>query len=183
MLLISYSIQQSSGELAEKMQKYGRGRVRDDTLFTLFFLDDQIVISEDEKDLSYMIRKLQEEYEANLSKCEYLIVVNEEIKYLTLDTNTRGIKPSKYLGIIFNKTNSGNEMQERVNKGRTVARTLTSLPWNKQIKRSTKKRIYSSIVQSVTLYGSEIWDVTKANKNKLMTTEMDFQEEAADDQN
>nr|CAI5860317.1 unnamed protein product [Callosobruchus analis] len=34
--------------------------------------------------------------------------------------------------------------------------------------------MYSSLVQSVTLYGSELWDVTKASKNKLMATEMDF---------
>ncbi|XP_030752249.1 uncharacterized protein LOC115879488 [Sitophilus oryzae] len=133
-------------------------RVGDDTLFTLFFADDQIVISEDEEDLSYMIRKLQEEYEAaglqmNLSKCEYLIVGNEEINDLILDTGTiKGVKSNKYLGIIFNKKrNSENEIQERVNKGRTVTRTLNSLLWNKQIKRSTKKRIYSSLVQSVTL--------------------------------
>nr|CAI5864969.1 unnamed protein product [Callosobruchus analis] len=112
----------------------------------------------------------------NLSKCEYLIVGNEEINDLTLDTGTiKGVKCSKYLGIIFNKKgNSENEIQERINRGRAVTRTINSLLWNKKITRATKKRMYSSLVQSVTLYGSELWDVTKASKNKLMATEMDF---------
>lgn len=91
-------------------------RVGDDTLFTLFFADDQIVMSEDEEDLSYMIRKLQEEYEVagESPKCEYLFVGNEEINDLILDTGTiKGVKSSKYLGIIFNKKgNSENEKKK-----------------------------------------------------------------------
>ena len=34
--------------------------------------------------------------------------------------------------------------------------------------------IYRSIVQSVLTYGAEVWDVSAKNKNKLLSTEMDY---------
>lgn len=48
--------------------------MRKEALFTVFFADDQIVTAKDE-DLTYMVRKLQEEYEAaglimNMPKCD-----------------------------------------------------------------------------------------------------------------
>lgn len=51
-------------------------KVGDDTSFTLYFADDQIVMVGDEDDLQYMVSKLNEEHEfAGLmmifSKCEY----------------------------------------------------------------------------------------------------------------
>lgn len=56
----------------------------EDTLFTLYFADDQIVTAED---LSYIIRKLHKEYEIaaltkNKAKCEYLEMGNEETSHL-----------------------------------------------------------------------------------------------------
>jgi hypothetical protein len=30
------------------------------------------------------------------------------------------------------------------------------------------------MVQSVMIYGAEAWDVNKKNRNKLLTTEMDY---------
>lgn len=73
----------------EKCKNMGL-RVGGDTLFTLFFTDDQIIMAEDEEDLGYMVRKLKEEYEnaglkINMSKCEYLIVGNGETTDLILD--------------------------------------------------------------------------------------------------
>lgn len=52
--------------------------IRDEQLFTLyFFADDQVVLAQYEEDLSYMIRKLKDEYkeaglEINLDKTENL---------------------------------------------------------------------------------------------------------------
>lgn len=58
-------------------------RVEDDILFTLYFVDDEIVMQK-------MIRKLKEEYEnvnftMNMFKCEYLVVENDEINDVRLD--------------------------------------------------------------------------------------------------
>ncbi|XP_044766695.1 uncharacterized protein LOC123322749 [Coccinella septempunctata] len=87
----------------------------------------------------------------------------------------KGVEKCKYLGAILNKQgNSKDEIQERINKGRTVTRTLNSLLWDKNITKSTKKHIYRSMVQSVALYGAEVWDVSQINRRKIMATEMDF---------
>ena len=106
-----------------------------------------------------MVRKLKEEYDAagltmNMAKCEYLIVSNEEVKDLKLDVDRiRGAEKSKYLGVIFNQQGSSkDEIQEHVNKERTVIRTLNSFLWERSITRNTKKHVCNSMVQSVILY-------------------------------
>ena len=37
-----------------------------------------------------------------------------------------------------------------------------------------KTTIFRNIVQSVRTYGAEVWDVSAKNKNKLLSTEMDY---------
>lgn len=157
-------------------------QIGDEKLFSLYFADDQMVIAEDQDDLNYMIRKLQEEYEAagltiNMEKSEYMIVGNEYHEDLVLDNTRRikGVTTCKYLGIILNNQGSSkDEIKERINKGRKTIRTLNSILWDKTITKENKKRIYTSIVQSIITYGAETWDMTKKNRNKLMTTEMDY---------
>ena len=69
---------------------------------------------------------------------------NEEVKDLKLDVDRiRGVEKCKYLGVIFNKQGSSKDgIEERVNKGRTVIRTLNSLLWERSITRNIKKHIY-----------------------------------------
>lgn len=93
-------------------------KVGNDSLFTLYFADDQIVVAEDKDDLAYMVRKLKKKYELtgftlNMSKCEYLIVDNEEVKHLKLDNEIiKGVERCKYLEAILNKHgNSKDEIQ------------------------------------------------------------------------
>ena len=55
--------------------------IRNEHLYTLCFPDYQVVIAQDEEDLSYMVRKLNEEYtkiglEINIKKTEYLSLIH-----------------------------------------------------------------------------------------------------------
>lgn len=156
-------------------------KVGEDMLYSLYFADDQVVIAEDEDDLSYMVRKLQEAYHQagltiNMNKSEYLVIGNSECKNLPLETETiQGVEKCKYLGIILNKNgSSSDEIKERITKGRKIIGALNSLIWEKDIRRETKKRIYKSIVESVMVYGAEVWDVSETNRRKLLATEMDY---------
>lgn len=78
-----------------------------------------------------MDRKLTEEYEKatltmTISKCEYLLMDNEEVKDLDLEDTIKGMEKSKYLWVILNKQgNSRGEMQDIIHKKWLVARTLT----------------------------------------------------------
>lgn len=68
----------------------------------MHFTDDQVVITEDEQDLSYIVRKLHDEYEIarlrmNLKKCKYLIGENNDCNHLSLNNGTiKGLEKSKY---------------------------------------------------------------------------------------
>jgi hypothetical protein len=62
----------------------------------------------------------------------------------------------------------------KISQGRRTFEAMNSILWEQRIKKETKMRIYKSIVQSVMLYGSEIWDLSRDNRKKLMSTEMDF---------
>ena len=66
-------------------------------LYTLLFADDQVVIAADIDDVSYMTRKLEEEYnrrglEINFEKTEYLTVGAEGEK---LNINGKVVKNCK----------------------------------------------------------------------------------------
>lgn len=94
----------------------------------------------------------------NMSKCEYLIVRRNEINDLNVNTDRiKRVETSKYLNVFFNrKGNSKYEIQDRINKGRKVIRTLNSLLWNRTTRKDMKKHIYKNVVLSVILYDSEV---------------------------
>ena len=74
-----------------------------------------------------------------------------------------------YLGVTL--TNSGRmaNMENRISKGRDTYRQLSKI-WNSnKIKRTTKLKLYKSLVLSVLLYGSETWKMTKGDERKLNT--------------
>ena len=90
-----------------------------DSLYTLCFTDDQVVIAQDEEDLSYMIRKLNEGYtkmglEMNIKKTEYLAIRDEETTDLEVDENVkiRGTDTFKYLGFTLSKQGTTEEVGE-----------------------------------------------------------------------
>ena len=91
--------------------------IRDEYLFTLCFADDQVVIAQDEEDLSYMMRKLKEEYEdagleINLDKTEFLQTISNVTENLNIDSSIeiKGTEKFKYLG--FTITQNGNTEEE-----------------------------------------------------------------------
>jgi hypothetical protein len=107
-------------------------KVGDDTLYTLYFTDDQVVIVEDKDNLSYMVRKLQA-YEQrglliNNKKSKYVIFGNNEKEDLALDDDyIWGVYTCKHLEVLLNKTGYSNEeTNNRVNNGRNIIRSLHS---------------------------------------------------------
>lgn len=132
--------------------------VGDYILYTLYFADDQLVIAEDKEDLEYMVRKLNEAYSAagltiNINKSEYLQVENDAVSDLELEGQTiRCVAKRKYLrGTLKSKGTSTDEIDHRIDMGRKVIGALNSMWWGKHIHKNTKKRLYSSLVSSVTL--------------------------------
>ena len=74
------------------------------------------------------------------------------------------------LGATLTKSGGGvGDMENRISRGRNTYRQLSKL-WNSnKIKRTTKLKLYKSLVLSVLLYGSETWMMTKGDERKLDT--------------
>lgn len=154
--------------------------IRESYLSTISFADDQVLIAQDEDDLSYMIRKLNEYYttwglQISLEKTEYMVIGNKETPNLQMEENEiKGVNEFKYLGTIFDKNGSiESEIKRRINQGRVAVRMLNGIWWDEHITRTTKVMIYRSIVESILTYGAEVWTMSKAIRSKLLATEMD----------
>ncbi|XP_030751610.1 uncharacterized protein LOC115879104 [Sitophilus oryzae] len=127
-----------------------------DTLYTLLFGDDQVLIAGDRDDSSYTFRKLHEEYSKwgltiNTKKTEYMVVGDDEREDLDVGIGTiKNVCTFKYLGVTF--TTNGKSTQDIANKVGQGKR----------------------VIESITTYGAETWELNKLEKNKLLSLEMDF---------
>ena len=79
--------------------------IGDETIYTLLFADDQVLITGDQDDSSYMLRKLQREYNKwelmiNMQKTEYMTVGTDEADDLDiLNASVKKSNTFKYLGV------------------------------------------------------------------------------------
>jgi len=155
--------------------------IGDETLYTLLFADDQVVIAGDRDDSSYMFRKLEEEYEKwgltiSHKKTEYMVAGENDRQDLDVGQHKlKNCATFKYLGVTLSNTGKSNEdIKNKIGQGRRVIRQLNSVLWNNKIRSKTKTTIYRSIFESISTYGSETWELTKNNKQKLLSLEMDY---------
>lgn len=154
--------------------------IGENCLFTLLFADDQVILANDEDDIEYMYRKLEEEFttwglKINLDKTEYLRVGGQAEDLQLAQGVIRSTQEFKYLGsIISAQGNSAKDIQHRVAQGRRCTQTLNSLLWSAKIKMKTKLMIYKAIVEPVLTYGAESWQITSKERNKIQAVEMDY---------
>lgn len=148
-------------------------------IYTLLFADDQVLIAGDEEDISFMTRKLFEEYKKwglkiNFEKSEYLSC-GEDAGNLNIEGHQIKVcKEFKYLGSILTQDGKcDREIQHRATKGRTAISKLNAILWSPKIGWKVKLMMYKSIIEPITTYGSESWELTQKNKEKLKAIEMD----------
>ena len=103
--LLNIYVEQALEQWSRKCEKMGIP-IRDKTLHSLMFADDQLIVAQDEEDITYMLRKLKEEYDKwglsiNFKKTEYMCVggtaKNLHIEQEIIKTCTE----YKYLGSII----------------------------------------------------------------------------------
>lgn len=153
----------------------------DSTLYTLCFADDQVIIAQDSEDLSYMMRKLLEEFtewglEVNMEKTEYMSIGGDQHS-LRVEENQeiKLCEDYKYLGVKITQDGKLDAaIKERNIQGRKGISLLNSVLWDKNISKENKKRIYNTIIKSITTYGCEVWPIKDRTEKMLRTTEMDF---------
>lgn len=153
--------------------------LRNEHLYTLCFADDQVVMAQDEEDLSYMLRKLNEEYEKvgleiNLKKTMYM-TTEEDTADLQIEDHLeiKGTNNFKYLGFTLSKNATTEEdINVRLGQTRSCIQQLHSVIWDRNIRKKTKTLIYETIIQSIMTYAAEVWVINKNNQRKILATEM-----------
>lgn len=156
-------------------------KIDDSMLYSLNYADDQVIFAEEEDDVLYMLRKLHEEYlywglEINFNKTEYL-VVGGDAKTLCIPNGPelKSCQNVTYLGTqIAANGGSTQDIQSRISKGKVAIRQLHPLIRNQTLSKNVKRRLYKTIVESIATYGSEVWEISKGNENKLTAMEMDY---------
>lgn len=151
-------------------------------LLTLSFADDQVILAEDSYDMEFVLKRLYTEYEkwglqVSLEKTEYL-VVNTDTKFEVLineETQVKQVNRFKYLGVTIDRDGIGQtEIQSKIQKARNIVGALNSVWWNNNISRKNKKRIGQTMVETVLMYGCEVWAIKEEDKKKITSVEMDY---------
>ena len=75
---------------------------------------------------------------------------------------------------ISNKSHWQTVHMQIMYQGRSAMAMLNGILWYKQIFKETKIQIYQSIIASLLIYGTEVWNLNTKLRAKLLTTEMDF---------
>jgi hypothetical protein len=64
------------------------------------------------------------------------------------------------------------EIEHRIGQTRKSINALNSIWWNKNITKYRKLYIYQTIIQSILMYGAEVWQIPIKEINKHLSTEM-----------
>ena len=64
--------------------------------------------------------------------------------------------------------------KHRINQTRKAIYVLNSIWWYKDITQKNRKLyIYQTLIQSILMYGAEVWQIRTREINKILSTEMD----------
>lgn len=154
--------------------------LNDSPVYTILFADDQVVMAEDQQDMTYMLNKLIEEYtkwglEVNTEKTQSMVIGGKG-QDIELDNGIiKTVKYYDYLGVtICEDGKDDKDILKKIGRGKNMTKTLHPLLWNKNLTKKTKINIFKTIIEPVTTYGSEVWVMNKTLERKLLTSEMTY---------
>jgi hypothetical protein len=125
------------------------------------------------------MRKLIEEYNwglaSNFDKTRYLVAGSQGQDIITDYGTIKTTSQYKYLAVPL--TSDGRDDKDISNKtvqGKKTIRQLHTLLWNDIISKSTKQRIFKSIVEPPTIHRVEVWVMDSKLSKKINAVEMSF---------
>ena len=65
------------------------------------------------------------------------------------------------------------EIKRGISQARKAINVLNSIWWHKNITKNRKLYIYQTIIQSILVYGAEVWQIPTREINKILSTGMD----------
>ena len=80
----------------------------------------------------------------------------------------------KYLGVIFETSGTDDkEIRSTLMQARNCIASSKAILWSEDIWKGRKLDIYTALINSSLLYGSETWRLAENNKRRVEATEMD----------
>jgi len=141
------------------------------------YVDDVALLTRSPKALKEIFHKLQNEatlvgLNINEEKTKYMQIKRtgtKDITHLKIDNFAfENVENFNYLGSILNVDNTMNiEIAEGIVKGNKVYYANEKLIKLKFLKRSTKMKIYKTIIRPVITYSSESWTLTAKDEKNL----------------
>lgn len=146
------------------------------------YADDVVLISRNINYLKEMLRELEEQgkrmgLEINEGKTKYMHVTTAEKRRntnnLTIDSYTfENVVNFEYLGVLINNNNKvSQEIKRRIINGNKAYFVNLKLIKSRLLSRKTKIRIYKTLIRPVVTYGSEAWNLSASDCNKLRVFE------------
>lgn len=147
------------------------------------YADDLAILGQSEREVVKMTEKLEEE-----GKGVGLRISHEKTEYLHMkrykDRSTKrkdlhvngitykGVDKFKYLGCTITDTNRReDEIDIRIVNALRCTAALHKVLVSKLLSRSTKIRIYKTVIRPILMYGCETWTLTLKEENKLLVAE------------
>ena len=111
----------------------------------------------------------------NIGKTEVQVISRRdiEVKININNTDLKQVEHFVYLGGKISKKGTCTEdIQLRIGKALGAMQSINDILNSKEISRPTKMELYSTLIMSILLYGSETWTLKKDDENRLLVFEM-----------
>lgn len=154
--------------------------INNERINALAYADDIAVLAEDVQGAEALTASIDEHsrrygMEISAQKTKIMTLSRNECTYEASCINGMQIDKVakfKYLGsTITDKNEMDEEIKERLGAGNRCYYSLIDLFKGKRISKTTKLRIYNSIIKPVVTYGCQTWSLTKTQEKKMFVFE------------
>jgi hypothetical protein len=155
-------------------------KLRNSTIPLLAYADDIILMDESQDGVKRLCGRLNDAaqkvgLQINEQKTEYMIIGRQNWMDQVLEVDHfkfKRVNSFKYLGsIVTEKNDITKEVAARIQAGNRNYYGLEKLLSSRSLSREIKRRLYTSLIRPVILYGSETWALRKSDENKFLILE------------
>ena len=149
------------------------------TINNLRYADDTTMLAESERDLEYLIRRVQEESERmglylNIKKTKVMTTAgNGAVNIQVHNEKIESVQDFVFLGAKIDQNGeSGPDIKRRIALGRVAMQGMDKIWKSKDVSIATKTRLVNAIVFPIATYGCESWTIRKAERRKIDAFEL-----------
>ncbi|KAE9539532.1 hypothetical protein AGLY_004784 [Aphis glycines] len=163
-----------------KIEPHEGIKLRNSTIPLLAYADDIVLMDESQDGVKRLCGRLinaaqKVGLQINEQKTEYMIIGRQNWMDQVLEVGHfkfKRVNSFKYLGsIVTEKNDITKEVAARIQAENRIYYGLEKLLSSRSLSREIKRRLYTSLIRPVILYGSETWALRKSDENKFLILE------------